>query len=385
MNNRVHDNRVIVMYMREGWTASSSYYRLLQYANNLSRELDFEVLVRILVPDSVVKMRYDAAGGKVSLPKTLLSKVLYNLSVYLHGIPWMLNDVRRQPDCLIVLRSLFPKYCRFPINKAYSLLLSSCKGVVWDFDDDIFDNKEISSAEASLLIGYSDRITVTHAGLRELLPPKDREKVRLLATTDGDVRSIGRDIEQERAYSYSSEIRLVWVASASSLPFLTHIADALDEAANAVWTKLHKKLKLRVVCNKPLERQFNHLEVEFIEWSRKAAIDELKTSHIGIMPLDDTRFARGKGSFKIIQYMGAGLPSIASSVGFNKQVIVDGETGYLVGCSEDWIEAILRLSEDRSFWNTMSGDARKRWEAEYSYNANLAALAGTISEAIQRG
>jgi glycosyltransferase involved in cell wall biosynthesis len=103
------------------------------------------------------------------------------------------------------------------------------------------------------------------------------------------------------------------------------------------------------------------------------------------MPLDDTRFARGKGSFKIIQYMGAGLPSIASSVGFNKQVIVDGETGYLVGCSEDWIEAILRLSEDRSFWNTMSGDARKRWEAEYSYNANLAALAGTISEAIQRG
>ena len=113
------DNNIIVMYMREGWNASSSYYRLLQYKDRISKELDKKVVVRILVGDHIASMRSDVSGGNVSLIKRISSKVLYNLSVYLHGIAYMTKDLFNPPICIIILRSIYPKYCEFPVKQLY--------------------------------------------------------------------------------------------------------------------------------------------------------------------------------------------------------------------------------------------------------------------------
>ena len=376
------DNNIIVMYMREGWNASSSYYRLLQYKDRISKELDKKVVVRILVGDHIASMRSDVSGGNVSLIKRISSKVLYNLSVYLHGIAYMTKDLFNPPKCIIILRSMYPKYCGFPVKQLYLKLLSVCRGVVWDFDDDIFDNREITLTESKMLLTAADKIMLTHEGLRDLLPASQRSKVMLVPTTDGDVNGNLGQLNEVRLHRYDTEIRLVWVASSSSLPFLEHVAETLDEAALAVRIQLGKRLELHVVCNMPLEHDFKYLETKFIKWERNVALRELEEAHIGIMPIDATRFARGKGGFKIVQYMAAGLPSVASAVGFNNEVVVDGRTGFLASTPSHWIEGILRLSKNPSYWNTISHNARERWDERFSYNENATSIAKAITEAI---
>lgn len=374
----------IVMYMREGWNASSSYYRLLQYVDSISKQLNKKIEIRILITDAVVSMRYDAAGGNISVPKRIASKILYNASAYLHGIYWMSKDIVNPPCALVVLRSLYPKYCGFPVKRLYSKLLDVSGGVVWDFDDDIFENKEVSPAESEILFSKSNVITVTHDRLKNLLPVPQREKVRLIPTTDGDVHVSLQEMNQGRYILYHEEIRMVWVASSSSLPFLEHIVVTLDNAASVVKRRLGKRLTLHVVCNMPLctHTTIQYLNIEFVKWSRDVALKELERAHIGIMPLDDTRFARGKGSFKIIQYMAAGLPSIASAVGFNNDVVVDKQTGFLASSTNDWIEGIIRLSEDFAYWSAVSQNARQRWDQCFSYDRNVRLLSNAILEAI---
>ena len=382
MAKRNQAGRPIVMYMREGWNASSSYYRLLQYKESLSAELDTEIVTRILVGDEVVSMRYDASGGNVSCFKKIVSRVLYNLSVYLRGIPYMVSDILNPPSCLVILRSLYPKYCGFPVRLFYSKLVKASGGVVWDFDDDIFANGEISAAESKLLVAGANRITVTHRGLGNLIPESQKDKVTFVHTTDGDVKGELSQLNEARARRYTTEVRLVWVASSSSLPYLSHIAETLDGAALAVKKQLGKRLTLRIVCNMPLEHEFQHIEAEFVQWGREIALRELEGAHIGIMPMDATRFARGKGGFKIVQYMAAGLPSVASAVGFNNEVVVDEQTGFLVSTSDEWVNGILRLSGDYSYWNVISHNARQRWDQRFSYEGNVHALAKAIKEAM---
>ena len=74
----------------------------------------------------------------------------------------------------------------------------------------------------------------------------------------------------------------------------------------------------------------------------------LKSCHIGIMPLPDTPFARGKSAFKLIQYLRAGLPAIASAVGENSHVIRQGETGFAVSGESGWLEAWKFLSSQQN-------------------------------------
>lgn len=373
----------ITMYMRDGKNASSSYYRLLQYVDDLSEALDCRITVRVLVGNRAVSLRYDVSGGQVPVIKKAASKIWYNISLYIRGVAYMLIDVFSPPTCLIVLRSLYPKYCGFPFNRLYSALLNRCDGVIWDFDDDIFEIKEISRVEVDLLLAASDKITVTHADLRALLPVSQRDKVVLVPTTDGDVSGDITILNKMRSESYASEIRMVWVASSSSLDYLEHVASVLDEAALEVEQRFSKRLTLHVVCNRPLDHTFRRLEVTFVKWSRDIALKELERAHIGIMPVDNTKFAKGKGGFKAVQYMAAGLPAIASSVGFNTEVLADGETGFLVITPEDWIKGIVRLSGDYTYWESMSQAARCRWDQLFSYERNLRLLTATVSEAIR--
>ena len=104
--------------------------------------------------------------------------------------------------------------------------------------------------------------------------------------------------------------------------------------------------------------------MHFADWSQETEVQELKTCHIGIMPLTDDAFSQGKSAFKLIQYLGAGLPSIASPVGENRKVITP-ETGFLANGAAEWIDAIRRLSEDKQLLRKMSEAARER-AYEYS-------------------
>jgi glycosyltransferase involved in cell wall biosynthesis len=87
---------------------------------------------------------------------------------------------------------------------------------------------------------------------------------------------------------------------------------------------------------------------------------------VGLMPLDDDPWARGKCAFKAIQYMALGIPAVASPVGANREVIRDGETGFLPADEREWVETLDRLLADPALARRIGAAGRREIEARYS-------------------
>jgi glycosyltransferase involved in cell wall biosynthesis len=91
---------------------------------------------------------------------------------------------------------------------------------------------------------------------------------------------------------------------------------------------------LRIICSRFPD--WSEVCIERVEWSAAIEADSLATAHIGIMPLTDDEWARGKCAFKLLQYMAAALPSVASPVGANTEAVIDGVTGLHARTVDDW-------------------------------------------------
>jgi glycosyltransferase involved in cell wall biosynthesis len=100
--------------------------------------------------------------------------------------------------------------------------------------------------------------------------------------------------------------------------------------------------------------------VEQRPWSLHGQLPDLVSSDIGLAPLPDNRYTRGKCGFKILQYAAAGLPSVASPVGVNAGHVQHGVTGFHATGSADWIETLTQLIQDTPLRTRMGRAAQER-------------------------
>ena len=106
--------------------------------------------------------------------------------------------------------------------------------------------------------------------------------------------------------------------------------------------------------------------LEVIAWSEDTEVDTIQSMDIGVMPLPDTPWARGKCGYKLIQYMACGLPVVASPVGVNKEIVEHGVNGFLAESDAEWRTAIEALISDPDLRRRMGAAGRKKVENEYS-------------------
>lgn len=361
----------ISIYTRDTQTASSSYYRIWQYFNRLGEK--YTIYDRSFVPAFLTRLQYNYSNE--TGVTGFATKISYHFFVYVNSIRYFLTDILfTKPEVVVVLRSITPKTFFNPARFLYRALLNKTDSVLWDFDDDIFVNNEISKGERRLLEEKVNHIIVTHDYLAQLVGESYRSKIVIMPTTEGDFTLYDSEaLITQRAKTYN-DIRMVWLASSAGLRDIESISAELDEAASILEQQFNKRLKLVIVCNKCPILNVQKLVVEYHEWSREIAKQELLRAHFGIMPLIDNKFSQGKGGFKIIQYMSSGLPQIASAVGFNRQVISDNESGFLVEESNKqngWITSILKLSTNKDTWYRMSRNAYARWGSNFSFYQNL--------------
>jgi hypothetical protein len=135
------------------------------------------------------------------------------------------------------------------------------------------------------------------------------------------------------------KIRLVWIGSKSTLGYLEEIRPALEEIGARF-----DKVVLRIVCDDFLD--LKNMPVEKRKWSADTRGIDLATSDIGLAPLPENRFTRGKCSFKVLEYSAAGLPVVAAPVGTNCEYLRDSITGFLARETHQWIEKISQLIEN---------------------------------------
>jgi glycosyltransferase involved in cell wall biosynthesis len=156
-------------------------------------------------------------------------------------------------------------------------------------------------------------------------------------------------------------VTVVWIGLAYNLGYLDIVAPVLKELQDK------GLIKFRVVCSQP--PRLPGLTVEFRPWQLEQEVELLQDCHIGIMPLPDTEWARGKCALKLLQYMSVGMAAVASPVGVNREIISDGETGYLAVTEQDWRARLTRLCQDAVLREQMGRAARTAVEERYSLNA----------------
>jgi glycosyltransferase involved in cell wall biosynthesis len=121
------------------------------------------------------------------------------------------------------------------------------------------------------------------------------------------------------------------------------------------------------------------VEIIEIPWSEHSEVEIINTFDVGVMPLPNTEWARGKCAFKLVQYMACGVPVVASRVGANIELVTD-QVGFLVGTDEEWIWAVRELRENLLKREQMARAARARVVNGYSLTNNLPILASIIKK-----
>ena len=114
------------------------------------------------------------------------------------------------------------------------------------------------------------------------------------------------------------------------------------------------------------KRPLKNVNAEYVSWSEAAECEYIKRCHVGIMPLTDDEFSRGKSAYKLLQYQAGHLPLIASPVGENKRVVIPDENGFLAENIAQWQLAFERLEKDEQLYEKYSAGAGKM-----AYNYSL--------------
>lgn len=165
-----------------------------------------------------------------------------------------------------------------------------------------------------------------------------------------------------------------WIGSPSTAVYLSELIEPL--------TDLAKEGAVRLVVIGGKAPAIPGVTVIELPWSEASEIELINSFDVGVMPLPDDDWARGKCAFKLIQYMACAVPVIASRVGANVDV-VDAECGFLASNVQEWLAA-LRFLRDRQDRREKMGEAgRERIVQHYSLERNLPVLAEVIHKVVQ--
>jgi glycosyltransferase involved in cell wall biosynthesis len=187
-----------------------------------------------------------------------------------------------------------------------------------------------------------------------------------------------RRYQPKRNYAAAGPLRLVWIGSRSTLRQMAAMMELLEAIG-----RRRQGITLRIIADAGL--QARHLRVENVPWSLEAETRLLAECDIGVAPLPDTAFARGKCAFKVAQYMAAGLPVITSPVGANAQYVRDGENGFHAADAVGWARAFDRLADDAALRERFGRAGRRRAEEELDSAVVGPKLCDAIAQCLEGG
>ena len=160
-----------------------------------------------------------------------------------------------------------------------------------------------------------------------------------------------------------NEVVIGWMGSVTTIDFLNLISGVFIQLS-----KEFRNIKFKIVGGNFSIKEISNIVNK--PWSMEEEIGDLKTFDIGIMPMPDNEWTRGKCGFKAILYMNMGIPCVCSPVGVNREIITDGVNGFLAGTNEEWIEKLSLLIENPELRRKIGIAGRKTVEEKYSVKGN---------------
>ncbi len=169
-----------------------------------------------------------------------------------------------------------------------------------------------------------------------------------------------------------------WSGSFSTLHHLEQARAAIEAVARK------RVVIVKVICNKPPARPFAGTKTIFIPWKEDGEAEALGDAHVGIMPLPDTAFTRGKCALKALQYMAVGRPVVVSPVGVNSTIVRSNDNGFVVATTPDWIRSLEALADDHSLRTRLGLAARETVERHFSAKIVARAFAQFVKKSVSQ-
>jgi glycosyltransferase involved in cell wall biosynthesis len=282
----------------------------------------------------------------------------------------------RRFDLLWIEAELFPGLPAWP-----EMLLARI-GVpyVVDYDDAVFHKYDRTSSRArQWLLGSK----VDHVMRRAALVVVGNEYLASRARKAG-ARHIERipSVVDLNRYPLSpgrpgNTVTIGWIGSWSTTKYLQAVVPALNEVC--------RDPAIRLTLVGAEAAALNGVTFDARPWSEGVEVEDIQSFDIGIMPLDDGPWERGKCGYKLIQYMACGRPAVASPVGANRDIIRHGVNGFHATTTPEWVAALRQLSEDPRLREYMGVQGRKDVEQRYSIGANVPRLRDALLAAAGTG
>jgi glycosyltransferase involved in cell wall biosynthesis len=171
-----------------------------------------------------------------------------------------------------------------------------------------------------------------------------------------------------------SPFRIGWIGSPVTAPYLDIIRTALNILS------LEANIHI-VLIGAGSINPFPELPTTMLDWDENQELSIGYDFDVGVMPLVDGPFERGKCGYKLVQYMAAGLPIIASPVGVNSQIVTPGVNGYLADSTDGWVESLRRLINNTELRFKMGQAGRHKAEQMYNLQITAAKLLDLLSSA----
>ncbi len=235
--------------------------------------------------------------------------------------------------------------------------------LVFDFDDAIMyrssrwtkPGSRTRMAKFRRIVESCDLILAGNSFLREQALKFTSEDRVFVIPTVVDLARYPMRAEGEA----TEEVTMGWIGSSGTIHYVEKILPALEEVA-----KRFPRVCLKIVCDRFLESSF--IRVVKKPWEETQEIKDLQSFDIGIMPLTDDLWARGKCALKIVQYLAVGVPVVCSPVGMNGDIVRDGLNGFWATTRREWVDRLGILIEDPQLRKDMGRAGRRIVEEGYS-------------------
>jgi glycosyltransferase involved in cell wall biosynthesis len=336
--------------------SASTRYRALQYVPRLQRRFD----VTVSLPDDELRRLPGRAG-----------QARYFAGHFVHYAQrrGALSHLLPGQDTILIQRGLYrigPGQIMRPVERFDGR-------VVVDLDDAVFEispDLARKGAAARWLYGpqqalralrRADAIVVSTAVLADALPPGVASPTILPTVPDPSVYTVRGVIERQ-------PVRIGWVGTIGGL---TH----LDPLAH-VFARLRDE---GVAALEVVSSQAWPGPAAFYPWRLQDEVSVFGRFDVGIMPLSDTPYTRAKAGFKLLQYMCAGIPVVASPVGVNRELIERSNAGLIAKDPADWERALRKLSVDSALRAELGASGRRFIERYADLDAHAGTLAALLS------
>ncbi|MFH1070817.1 MAG: glycosyltransferase family 4 protein [Candidatus Glassbacteria bacterium] len=332
-------------FFTEGTRSSpASRIRVYEYLDRYGNESGLTYAAASFTSDTYTRA---IVAGRISGSIWKIAEKIYQFAAILR-----LTLGAATADVLFIQRVLLPVW----LQKITGVLN---RKIVYDFDDAVYLGPEREKrfremCRSAVLVLAVSRAAAVEALARGASP----EKVAVLPTPVDVSAFAGRNSRRQEIFTVG------WIGSPATTKFLAGLLPQLTRFAGSC-----PEARYLFIGSSRFDTGELAGRVEFLDWSPENQAAGLARLDVGVMPLPDDPWCRGKGGYKLIQYMAAGAACLAGPVGANLEIVVEGETGFFAREDSEWAVHLSRLAADRELCRRLGEAGRERAQRLYDYRA----------------